>query len=370
MTKKLVVLAGGGSAGHVNPLLATAHALRERGYQVVALGTKEGLEAQLVPAADVPLHFIPKTPVPRRITSEWFTFPVRLRNAKKGAASAMTDACAVVGFGGYVSSPAYAAAKARGIPVVIHEQNARPGLANRNGARNAKAVALTFSNTPLKAAKGETVVTGLPLRPAISSLASKRASESGKRTAREESCAVLGLDPDLPTLLVTGGSLGAQRINEVMVEAMEHAPSGIQVLHLTGKGKSTPQMGGETPNGAKWVVIEYLEEMELALAVADLVVSRSGAGTVSELAALGLPAVFVPLPIGNGEQKLNAQDMVEAGGAVIVDNDDFDQQVVRDEVFGRLVDPEVLNAMSVASAKVGVRGAAERVADLVDRVRR
>lgn len=368
MTKKLVVLAGGGSAGHVNPLLAVGAALQDRGYEVVALGTKEGLESELVPAAGMRLEIIPKAPIPRRITPEWFTLPGRLAAGKKVAKRTIQGACAVVGFGGYVSSPAYSAAKRLGVPIVIHEQNARPGLANRRGAQSASVVALTFSNTPLAARQGETVVTGLPLRPAVAELAGQRSTEAEKSRLRQSASEKLGLDPDLPTLLVTGGSLGAQRLNEVFAEAMPAAPAGIQVLHLTGKGKSTPEMGGTMPSGARWIVREYLEEMELAFAVADLVVSRSGAGTVSELAALGLPAVFVPLPIGNGEQKLNATDMVEAGGAIVVDNSDFSSAVVQDEIFTRLINPESLAQMSASVEGIGVSDAAQRVADLVEQV--
>ena len=211
-----VVMAGGGTAGHVNPLLATAVQLRESGAEVVVLGTKSGLEADLVPAAGFPLIEIPRVPLPRRPSLAFFTLPGRFADAVKRCAQALEGADVLVGFGGYVSTPAYIAAKRAGVPIVIHEQNARPGLANKVGARNAKVVALTFPSSPLKARNGNTVVTGLPLRAAIAELASRRADAEGAAQARREAAERLGVNPDAPTLLVTGGSLGALHVNESM----------------------------------------------------------------------------------------------------------------------------------------------------------
>lgn len=361
MQAKRIVLAGGGTAGHVNPMLATATVLRGRGHDIHILGTEEGLERQLVPAAGFPMSTIPKVPIPRRPTFDWLTLPQRLSGARSLARAAVKDADVVVGFGGYVAAPAYMGARKEGIPFVIHEQNARPGLANRMGAKNAAAVCLTFSDTQLVATHGTTEVTGLPLRGPIADLALKRKSESGRRAAREEAAAILGLDPELPTLLITGGSLGAQHLNEVFEQAAADLPEGTQVLHLTGSGKA------ESLN-VPWITMEYLSKMELALASADLVVCRSGAGTVAELAQLGLPAVFVPLAIGNGEQRLNAAAMVAAGGALLVRDSDFRPQVVREQVFPLLTSPQRLHEMGEAAATTALPGAAERVADVIEAV--
>ena len=246
-----VLLAGGGTAGHVNPLLATADALRSRGTtggaaRILVLGTTEGLEDRLVPEAGYELAHVPRVPLPRRPTTDLFMLPRRLNRAVRAAEAAIdrVDAQVVVGFGGYVATPAYLAARRRGIPVVIHEQNARPGLANRLGASWARAVALTFASTPLTASKGRTEVTGLPLRPAVARLVADRATPSGTARRRAEGAQSLGLDPALPTLLVTGGSLGAQHLNEVAVGALDRLPPGIQVLHLTGRGKAAPPKSG------------------------------------------------------------------------------------------------------------------------------
>lgn len=367
-----VVLAGGGTAGHVNPLLSVADELRRRNpaATVVALGTREGLEARLVPERGYPLEFLPRVPLPRRPSGEWARLPGRLKAAVDAAGDAIdrAGAQAVVGFGGYVSTPAYLAARRRGVPVVVHEQNARPGLANKLGARWAAQVGVTFPGTPLAGA----VVTGLPLRHEVAELVERLAHDpAGTRAA---AAAALGLDPALPTLLVTGGSLGAQSLNTAVSGAARELldGGGVQVLHLTGTGKSEPVLGALAglAGTERYHALEYLAEMHLAYAVADLVLCRSGAGSVSELAALGIPAVYVPLPIGNGEQRLNAAPVVEAGGGLLVADGDLTPAWVARKVPGLLGDRARLGAMAQAAATAGVRDGAARVADLVERAAR
>lgn len=367
-----VVLAGGGTAGHVNPLLAVADELRARvpDARLTALGTTTGLEADLVPARGYPLHPVPRVPMPRRPSAAWFALPGRFRAAVRAAGAAIDESGAdvVVGFGGYVATPAYVAARRRGVPIVVHEQNARPGLANRLGARWAARVGLTFAGTPLRGG----VLTGLPLRTEIAALVAERdADAAGSRSA---AAAALGLDPQRPTLVVTGGSLGALSLNTAVSGAARALlDAGVQVLHLTGRGKDEPvraavaALGTDVPDAAsRYQVREYLAEMHLAYAVADLVVCRSGAGTVCELTALGLPAVYVPLPIGNGEQRLNAQPVVAAGGGLLVADADLDAAWVAREVPALLGDPARLAGMASAARAAGVRDGAARVADLVE----
>ena len=363
-----IALAGGGTAGHVNPLLAVAEELRRRGDDIVVIGTEEGLEHRLVPEAGFEMVTIARVPLPRRPSPDLLTLPRRLREAERVCQSVLEDCDALVGFGGYVSTPAYRAAAHMGRPFLIHEQNARPGLANRWGARTADVVALTFQSTPLKASEGRTVVTGLPLRPAIADLATIRRGEGGRLQARREAAQRLGISPDSRTLLITGGSLGARHINEVLSESSGDIPADIQVIHLTGKGKADDVRGvleREGIDASRWIVMEYLDQMQDALAVADLVVCRSGAGTVAELQALGIPALYVPLPIGNGEQKLNATDHVNSGGAVICDDSAFNRKVVDDLLVPLLEDGDRLAEMARLSADTGRIDAASEVADLV-----
>lgn len=366
MTKK-IVLAGGGTAGHVNPLLSTALELRSRGYDVVALGTSRGLETTLVPAAGVELVTIERVPLPRKPSLQFFSLPGRMKRAIAQCRSALSGADALVGFGGYVSTPAYLAARKMSLPIIIHEQNARPGLANQVGARWASAMGLTFPSTPLKAKHGVTVVTGLPLRPAIQALAAARTTEEGRESARRTAASKLGVDPDMQTLLITGGSLGALNVNRAMVKVAAELPQGVQVVHLTGKGKDQEVRDAVKAAGVadRWHVIDYLSTMEDALAVADLVVCRSGAGTVAEMTALGLPCVYVPLPIGNGEQKLNAADHVAQGGALLVADHDLTSDYVRGTIFP-LPGSEKLSDMAIASRALAHPDGAQQLADLIE----
>jgi UDP-N-acetylglucosamine--N-acetylmuramyl-(pentapeptide) pyrophosphoryl-undecaprenol N-acetylglucosamine transferase len=348
-----VVLAGGGTTGHVAPLLALADCLRRHDPDIgiVALGTAEGLESRLVPAAGYDLALIPRVPLPRRPTPDLLRLPGRLSGAVSAATKVLEGADVLVGFGGYVSAPAYLAARRLGIPIVVHEANARPGVANRLGARFTSHVAVTFPGTPLRGAQ----VLGLPLRRQITSL--------DRISQRETARVALGLQPHLNTLFVTGGSLGAQRLNETFaIAAPDLMAAGLQVLHTAGRGKSLP-FAGERPPG--YLVAEYLDRMDLAYAAADLVVCRAGAGNVSEVTALGLPAAYVPLPIGNGEQKLNAEPVVVAGGGLLVDNADCTPRWVRSTLIPLMADPERLTAMGKAAAAFGIRDGDERLATMV-----
>ena len=352
-----VLLAGGGTTGHIAPLLALADCLRRRdpGVRITVLGTAEGLESRLVPAAGYPFAVVPRVPLPRRPSLDLARLPVRLRAAVAGAGEALRSGRAdvVVGFGGYVATPAYLAARRAGVPIVVHEQNARPGIANRLGARFARHVAVTFPGTPLPRA----VVVGMPLRQQITGL--DRARE------RAAARAALGLDPARTVLLVTGGSLGAQRLNETMgAVAGDLAAAGVQVLHAAGRGK-TVTLDGPPVAGVPYLVCEYLDRMDLAYAAADAVLCRSGAGTVCEVTTVGLPAAYVPLPIGNGEQRFNAQPVIDAGGGLVVDNADCTPQWVRQVLIPLLRDPGRLAAMAAAAARFGIRDGDERLADLV-----
>lgn len=352
-----VLLAGGGTAGHVSPLLALADCLRRRNPDIVvtALGTQTGLESRLVPERGYPLLTVPKVPMPRRPSADLLRLPTNLRAAVAAAERAIDESGAqvVVGFGGYVSTPAYLAARRRRLPVVVHEQNARPGVANRLGARMTRHVATTFRSTRLAHA----TAIGMPLRREIAQL--------DREATRPDALAHFGLEPHWPTLLVTGGSLGAQRLNtafESRVAELSHA--GVQVLHLTGAGKEF--VASVEPGGAPYVVAPYADRMDLAYAAADLVVARAGANTVCELTAVGLPAVYVPLPIGNGEQRFNAADVVSAGGGLLVDDGALNGAWIDATLLPLVSDRERLEQMARAAAGAGERGADELLADMVD----
>lgn len=344
-----VVLAGGGSAGHVSPLLATADALARLSsdVRITALGTARGLEAELVPARGYALELVPRVPVPRRLTADLLRLPGELRGAVRAAARVLDAVAAdvVVGFGGYVSAPAYLAARRRGTPIVVHEANPRPGLANRLGARFAARVATSTDGVALPGA----VTVGLPLRREIATL--------DRPALRQEGLAAFGLAPDRPALLVTGGSQGARTLNAAAVGAAAAlAGAGIQVLHAAGPRNAVT--APDLPPGAPaYRLVPYLDRIELAYAAADLVLCRSGANTVAELTAVGLPAAYVPLPHGNGEQRMLAEPVVAAGGGLLVDDASCTPDWVASTLVPVLADPARVEAMGKAAAGLGARDA-------------
>ena len=355
-----VLLAGGGTAGHTSPLLATADALRrlDPDVEVTALGTPRGLETRVVPEAGYPLELIPPVPLPRRPNADLARVPARLRGAVKAALEVVDrlQPDVVVGFGGYVSVPAYLAARRRRLPLVVHEGNALPGIANKVGARFTTHVATSFPDTPLRHAR----YVGLPIRRMISTL--------DRAALRAEARETFGLDPDRPTLLVTGGSQGARRINEsVSGSVAALAEAGVQVLHVAGPANEVTPAGRDHPPAGwpPYVVLPYVDRMDLAYAAADLVVCRAGANTVTEVAATGLPAVFVPLPIGNGEQALNARPVVDAGGGLLVQDAALTPEWVSATVPELATDPDLLAAMSSAAAGLIPRDADEQLARMV-----
>jgi len=364
-----VVLAGGGSGGHVNPLLATAAELRSRGHRVSAVGTAEGIETDLVPRAGVDLDLIDRVPLPRRPNAAALRFPRDFRRATAQAARIIADraADAVVGFGGYVSTPVYRAARTAGVPVVVHEANARPGFANKYGSRFAAAVAVTFPGSELPHA----TVTGLPLRPEIAQLAKAMASPRERAQAVTAARSALGWDADAAVLLVTGGSLGAASINAAVVGCVDTlVRHGIHVLHLTGAGKDAEATRAKANLPAElrqaYEVREYAHDMPAALAAASAVLCRAGANTVSEVTALRLPALYVPLPIGNGEQALNASSAVAAGAATLLEDSRLTSSRVEREVERMILDARAAESMRSAAAAVGIPDGAARLADLVE----
>ena len=347
------LLAGGGTAGHVNPLLAVADTIMNRDPEakVIVLGTREGLEARLVPARGYELVFVPRLPFPRRPNRQALSFLPRLNRAVGDLAALIRSrqVDVVVGFGGYVSTPAYFAARRAGVPIVIHEANFRAGLANRLGAWFTRHVGVVFPGTRIR----HPHVVGMPLRPEIAGL--------DRVQARPDALAFFGLDADRPTLLVTGGSLGARRLNStIAASAAALIGVGWQVLHITGEKSEVTD-----PGLPHYRLISYCDRMDLALSAADFAVSRAGAGTVCELSALGIPAVYVPYPVGNGEQRFNAADVVRAGGGILVDDADFLPAWVQGELVPVLTDRERVRRMGVAAASAGGRDGSERMTDFI-----
>jgi UDP-N-acetylglucosamine--N-acetylmuramyl-(pentapeptide) pyrophosphoryl-undecaprenol N-acetylglucosamine transferase len=357
-----VVLAGGGTAGHVEPAMAVADALSALDPQVriTALGTHRGLETRLVPERGYHLELITPVPLPRKPSGDLARLPPRVWRAVREVRAVLdaVDADVIIGFGGYVALPAYLAARGiprglgrrRRVPVLIHEANASAGLANRVGARRADRVLSAVPDCGLPRAE----VVGIPVREAITSL--------DRAALRPEARRHFGFADDARVLLVFGGSQGAVSLNRaVSGAAADLAAAGVSVLHAHGP-KNTLELRQSQPGDPPYVAVPYLDRMDLAYAAADLAICRSGAMTVAEVSAVGLPAIYVPLPIGNGEQRLNALPVVNAGGGMVVADAALTPEVVAREVAGLLNDPPRLAAMTAAAARVGHPDAARQVA--------
>jgi UDP-N-acetylglucosamine--N-acetylmuramyl-(pentapeptide) pyrophosphoryl-undecaprenol N-acetylglucosamine transferase len=346
-----IVLAGGGTAGHIEPALNLADELKaiDPTVNITVLGTSRGLEVDLVPARGYKLELIPAVPLPRKLSGDLVTLPTRLRSAIKQTRDLLAnlEADVVVGFGGYVSIPAYLAARGE-VPIVVHEANARAGLANRVGARFADAVAETVKDSLPRAQ-----LIGIPLRKSIETL---------DRTAvRSQARNHFGIKSNANCILVFGGSQGSVKLNSVVEDCLNSNVFGdIVVLHSVGLKNEFPQ-----PESDRYRPLNYIDRMDLAYAAADFVIGRAGAMTVAELTAVGLPACFVPLPIGNGEQSLNATPVVDSGGAIMISDLEFNSDYVREQVLPIVSNSTKLRDMAQRSSLLGHKDSAKDLAKLV-----
>ncbi|MFA9445442.1 undecaprenyldiphospho-muramoylpentapeptide beta-N-acetylglucosaminyltransferase [Egicoccus sp. AB-alg6-2] len=367
MTTKLLV-AGGGTAGHVFPAIAVAHELvRQADVEPVFVGVPDRLEARLVPAAGFRLHLIDAVAVPRRPSPTLLKVPFAVRRAVAACERIAREeqAAAVVTFGGYVSFPLDRAAKRLGLPLVIHEQNAVPGLTNRIASRWADRVAVTFPGSADRFPHPERcAVTGDPVREELLRL-DRDAERAAARTA-------FGLEPDVPTLLVFGGSQGARSLNDAVLDAHPRWDvDGLQILHAVGRTLHDDAVAAWEPvraarPGIRVRVLDFIDDMARAYAAADVVVCRAGATSIAELTVLGLPAVLVPYPSATGDhQTLNAQALEQTGGAVAVADQDLDGAALVAAAQPLLTDPDRHRTMSTASRAFGRPDAAANVARLV-----
>jgi len=313
---KTIIFAGGGTAGHVEPALSVAEQWMKENPadKCVFVGTTQGLETTLVPAAGFTLRTIKKVVLHRKVSLGALLLPLNLFQAVMQARIIIKGATLLIGFGGYVSAACYIAAKSCGVPIVIHEANARPGIANRLGAlfTSALAVSTPVARTPFSHA----LITGMPLKSSITSIISR--NETDWNLVRTASKRALGFDDALPLVLVVGGSQGSQVMNTVVAQSVASLlEKKIQVMHSLGRKNALPTaQSGYQPHS-------YIADMATAYLAADLVISRSGAVTCSEFEALGKYALFIPLAIGNGEQLPNAQHLAELGRAQVISQKEF-----------------------------------------------
>lgn len=369
MTRRVLV-AGGGTAGHVFPALAVARALTDLAADVepVFIGVPDRLEADLVPAAGFRLHHVDAVAVPRRLSPKLLRLPRALRAAVRRCEAIIDEeeALGVVTFGGYVSFPTSWAAARRQLPLVIHEQNAVPGLANRVAARWADRIAVTVPGSADGFRRAErAAVTGNPVRDEVLTLD----RDARRAEARER----FGLRPDVPTVLVFGGSQGARRLNRAIIDAQGRwGTDRLQILHAAGRNlfaesaaaweRARAAVGG----GPHSRLVDFIETMADAYAAADVVVCRAGATSIAELTVLGIPAVLVPYPHATGDhQSRNAEALARAGGAVTITDADLDGASLVAAVEPMLTDPERHAAVASAARAFGRPDAAANVARLL-----
>ena len=349
---RTLVFAGGGTAGHIEPAIAVATEWKSR-YPLdreIFIGVEDGLESELVPQAGFELKPVPRVVAPRSISFDALSFPMELWSAVKAARNHIHGADVVIGFGGYVSAPMYVAAWTKRIPIVIHEANAKVGWANILGSIFSSNLACGHAIQRGRFSRAR--ITGIPLRASILS-AAKNSGQDWK-SAREKAKAKLNWHLNSPTILIMGGSQGSVFINSEIAKALpEFRRRGIQVMHSVGAKNVLPASSeGYQP-------VSYLSDMATAYLGADILIARSGAVTCAEFATLGKYALFLPLPIGNGEQARNADFLVAAGRARVVD-----QKVFTANWLSSQLDDLIESSSRVSDA--GLDSDLHAVGDIVD----
>jgi UDP-N-acetylglucosamine--N-acetylmuramyl-(pentapeptide) pyrophosphoryl-undecaprenol N-acetylglucosamine transferase len=359
-----ILIAGGGTAGHVFPALALARRLRDAGEEVRFVGTARGQEATLVPEAGFPLSQIDARPFVRKLSVEALAGPVSAVRSIAASRPLVDGAEVVVGMGGYVSVPVGLAAVRSDRPLVLHEQNAVPGLANRLLSRRARRVALSLPEAARRLPRSaRTVVTGNPVRDEVVAVPANRVA------LRQEALAELHLEAGRRTVVVFGGSQGALHLNRA-IEASVARLAGradLQVLVLTG-----PRHVGDVRRALPRVepltvrAIGFVERMELVYAIADLVVARAGATTVAELTVCGVPSILVPYPYATGRhQEANARTLQQVGAAAVMLDDAIDGGALVAEIERLLADVNGLRTMAERAAAWARPDAAEALAAVV-----
>lgn len=358
---KTVVLSGGGTAGHINPALALAEVLEQRGCKVYFAGTPKGIEARLATQAGLEykafdasgfdrahpatlIKGVKKIAASTKLAKQWF------REIKPDV---------VVGFGGYVCIPVTRAAEQMGIPVVLHEQNSVMGMANKYLTKHAQALCLTYKDTTGADTGTSTFVTGNPVRAAVT------------RAKRKDGLDIYGIPEDATVLLAFGGSLGARHINQAIAKMKPELLNieGLHVVHITGP-KELDSVESELDLSAqeaeRWHVLGYQDRMPETLACADLIVSRAGATSLAEISALKIPAVLVPYPFATGDhQTKNAQGYVASGAAVMFPDDELDSFDFAEKVIELAKNKRLRDSMSEAAHIQGNEDSASALADIV-----
>jgi len=351
-----ILIGGGGTGGHIYPALALARYAQaaDSANDILFVGTEKGLESKIVPSAGFPLRTVPVRGFQRNL-KQLGAVLIDLLKGLRQSSKVITEfrPNVVLGTGGYVAAPLVISALLKRYPVVLHEQNALPGMVNRRLAPFVKRVCLSFAETEKRLSRFSRVLyTGNPRASEVSTL------------SREEGCRYFDLDPSARNILVYGGSRGAQKLNRVLTDYLKagHLPPGVNMIYVTGEiyyREVYRELGREDE---RIRLFPYLDRMPEALAAADLAVTRSGATTLAEITALGVPALLVPSPnVVDNHQYYNARLLADAGAAVLIEEKDFDSARLQQEINRLLNEPAVLEEMVIKSRQMGVTDAAERL---------
>lgn len=358
------VLSGGGTAGHINPALALAEVLQERGHEVLYAGTPKGVESRLVPAAGLPFTAFEASGFNRNHPT---TLPKSLITLQKSTGKAAAwfkeiHPDCVVCFGGYVCIPVGRAAEKAGIPVVVHEQNSVMGMANKYLARKAAAVCLTYERAGQvlgDEAKKHIVLTGNPVRKSVFD------------ATREQGRQAFNIPDDARMLLITGGSLGARHINQAIAALKDKllAYEDLHIVHVTGPKEIdavTQELALTEEQQKRWQILGYTDQMGLAMAATDAIVSRAGATTLAEISARHIPALLVPFPFATEDhQTMNARACVDAGAAFMVPDAEVEGEDFAAKLTQLIEDANLRESMRKAAAAQKTQDAAGLLADAV-----
>lgn len=362
----LAVLTGGGTAGHINPALALAEELEDRGWDTHFAGTPKGVEARLVPAAGVAFTSFEAAGFNRRkpltlITSMWKIYRSS-RKAQKWLSQIGADV--VVGFGGYVSIPVAYAAEQLGIPVVVHEQNSVMGMANKEISKKAAKTCLTYGIAAEGTKARNVVVTGNPVRKSV------------MEATRQQGRAMLGIPEDARMLLVFGGSLGARHINQGIAAMKDQLLSyeDLYIVHVTGPKEYdsvVEELALSDEEKKRWQVMGYQDRMGETLAATDAIVSRAGATSLAEISARAIPALLVPFPFATADhQTMNARAYVGAGCAFMMPDDQVETPEFQQKVRQLIEDADLRASMTKAAQAQETANAASKLADVVEQAAR
>lgn len=359
------VITGGGTGGHIYPALAAAEKLKEKGWEILYLGSDYRMEAEIVPAAGFDFKGLTVRPLPRKVSTKivsslFYNFRAFIRSLKL-INNFKPDL--IIGTGGFVAGPVVLAGALLRKKTIIHEQNAYPGITNKLLARVVDRVCLNFSEAAeyLNVSSEKIKLTGNPVRPKILNVDRERAYHE------------LGLNPDLKTILITGGSLGAEVINQNVGKVYKFAlKNEIQIVHLTGKKNynlliDQLKKSGIDPENSLLKIIDYLDEMEYALKTADLIIARAGATGLAEITSSAKASILIPFAgAAENHQLLNAQALEKAGAAAMIREDELNEELLLKEVKKIIENKDKLQSMSKAAAEFSQKDSLGKLIQVIE----